>query len=130
MRRLLAGLIATFCVFFAVGYTLAERSDVIKISTRRDEKRPTEFYVIATLPAITPAYRWLEVYVCLAEIDAENNVRCSFTWDARSLKETRPDQRQYEFPYRFVPRGTLLILASAADSQWRLLAAGRKVILR
>lgn len=130
MRKILAGLLLTFCVFFFVGYTVAEKTETIKLSTRTDEKRSTDFHVTATLPAITPNFRWVEVYVCAAEIDDDNNIRCTFTWDSRSLQEVRADQRQYPFTYRFVPRGPLLILAMAADSEWKLLATGRKVVLR
>lgn len=130
MKAVLAGLLVTFCVFFAVGYTVAEKTEQIRITTRTDEKRPMEFYVTATLPPITPVYRWVEVYICTAEINDDAEVRCDFFWDVRSLKETRPDQRQYVFPYRFVPRTKLLILAQATDAQWKTLATGRKVVIR
>lgn len=130
MRKLFAGLLITFGVFFAVGYTVAEKTEKIKISTRVDEKRIIDLYVTTTLPPVTPEYRWLEVYACLAEIDAESAVRCTFQWERRSLQETRTDQRQYVFLYRFAPRGTWLILASAMDSQWKILATGRKVVIR
>lgn len=130
MRTILTGLVVTFCVFFAVGYTLAEKTEQIKLSTRTERSKPTEYYVTATLPPITPEFRWVEVYVCHAEITEDGSTRCTFTWDRRSLQEVRLDQHQYVFGYRFVPRGTLLILAQAADSQWKVLATGRKVVLR
>lgn len=129
MRALLAGLLVTFCAFFLLGYTWAEKTAQIKISTREDRQRPTDFYITATLPPVTAEYRWLEVYACLAEID-DADVRCTFAWERRSLQETRTDQRQYVFVYRLAPRGTWLILAHASDSQWQNLATGRRVVMR
>lgn len=130
MRRLLAGLLITYCGCFAVGYIAAERTATIKISTREDRQRPTDFYVTVTLPPVTAEYRWLEVYACVADIDSDGDVRCAFTWERRSLQETRPDQRQYPFLYRFAPRGTWLILAHASDGRWKTLATGRTVVMR
>lgn len=126
MRRLCLGLVITYGVMFAVGYTAAK----IAISTRTDDKRPAEFYVTATVPAVTAEARWVEVYVCSAEIDEDSGARCDFRWERRSLQETRTDQRQYIFMYRHVPRGTLLIMAAVADANWKTLATGQRTVLR
>lgn len=131
MRRLLLALLATYGVFFAVGYTLAERTEQIKIGVRQDERRPTEYYVIVTLPAVTPEYRWLEVFMCAASMDDQMTVTCDPAgWASLSGKSPRVDQRQYEIAFRYAPRGTKLILAKAVDQQWKVLASGRKVVLR
>lgn len=121
-------MVVTYCVFFAVGYTLADKP--IKITTRTDDQKPTEFYVTATVMNVTPQHRRIELYVCAAEIDSENNTRCTYAWERRSLQEMRIDQQQYPFTYRYVPRTTLLILAFAMDAEWKALATGRKVVLR
>lgn len=130
MRRLFAGLLITFCVFFALGYTWAEKTQKIRISTRTDAS--TRFYVVATLPPVTPEFRWLDVFVCAAEIDADAVARCvPGGWEAMSGKEPRADQRQYEIPLgRYVPRGPKLILAEAYDREWKVLASGRTVVLQ
>lgn len=129
--RIITATLAIFCVFFAFGYTLAERTEKIRITTRTDDKRPTEFYVVATLPPVTPDFRWLDVYVCAAVIDASAIAQCDPEgWAAGSGKEPRMDQRQYEVPFRHAPRGTKLILAEVYGREAKVLASGRHVVLR
>lgn len=130
MRRLLLGLLVTVGVFFALGYTWAEKTQQIRISTRTDDAM--RFYVLITLPSVTADVRWFDVFVCAATIDSEAVVRCEpGGWEAMSGKEPRVDQRQYEIPLgRYVPRGPKLILAEAYDQRWKVVATGRAVVLR
>lgn len=131
MRKILAGLLITFSVFFAVGYTVAEKTEKIKISTRTDDKRPTEYFVIATLPPVIPEHRWLDVWMCAAIIDVDAHAQCDPAgWAAGSGKAPRIDQRQYEVPFRHVPMGPKLILAEVINQDRKVLASGRKVVLR
>lgn len=125
MRRILLGLVLAYCVFFALGYTSAK----ISISTRQEKSRP-EYYVTATVPSVTADARWVELYACSADITEDAGVRCNFHWERRSLQELRTDQRQYEFMYRTVPRGTLLLMAAVSDANWKTLATGQRVVMR
>lgn len=129
MRRPILITLLIYVVFFAFGYTWAERTEQIKIGVRWEND--TRFYVTATLPYVTDDYRWLEVFICSASMDEETAVTCDPDgWASLSGKSPRVDQRQYEIPFRDAPRGTKLILAKATDQNWKVLASGRKVVLR
>lgn len=123
MRRLLLGLLLTFCVCFAFGYTLAEQ---LKISTREER---TQLTVTITLFSITPEYRWLSVYACSAEV-YEHGTFCTGDFERESTQEVRQDQRQYLFPWRHLPRGTLQITSIAFDREGKALAKGQRTVLR
>jgi hypothetical protein len=125
-RNLAATFIIGCGVLFVYGFLMV---DSIKISTR--EFRDTGFDVLITLPSITPQYAWLEVYGCAAEMTNEGVVQCAGAWDRASSQATRADQRQYPFPWgRYVPRGTVLIIATAYDANMAVLARGRTVVMR
>lgn len=113
-------------VLFIYGFLMV---DPIKITTR--EFKDTGMDVLITLPRVTPRYAWVQVAGCLADITDEADVECMGIWDRKSVQETRADQRQYPFPWgRYVPKGPLLIVATAYDSNWQVLARGRTVVLR
>lgn len=117
--------VAIVCgVLFIYGFLMV---DTIKISTR--EFKDTGFDVVVTLPSVTAAYSWVQVYACAAEITDDNDIECVGFWDRKSLQETRVDQRQYPFPWgRYVPKGKLLIVSTAYDANWQVLARGRAVV--
>lgn len=129
MRRLVAALALTFCVFFVLGYTWAEKTQTIKLSIHQDDTM--RFYVIAIVPNVTEEPRWLHVFICAAEMD-DTSVQCiQGGWEAMSSREPRTDRRDNTIPFgRYVPRGTKLILAELTDRESKVLATGRKVVLR
>jgi hypothetical protein len=131
MNAFLARLSATFVIFcgvlFVYGFLIV---DTIKVSTR--EFRDTGFDVLTTLPSITPRYARVQVFGCAAEITQDAVVRCiDGGWDTLSDTPIRMDVRQYPFPWgRYVPRGTILIVAAAYDFNGDVLARGRTVVMR
>lgn len=128
MIRALA-IFALLCgVLFIYGFLMADR---IRITTRTAKPRP-DFYVMITLPSVTPDYRWLKVFGCSAEMLEDAGVRCiPEGWDTSSMKETRIDQRQYEVPWGSrVPKGMLQVSAVVFDQEWKVLAQGQTVVFR
>lgn len=130
MNAFLTRLSATFAVFcgvlFIYGFLMV---DNIKVSTR--EFKDTGFDVLVTLPSVSPRYVWVDVYGCVADIVPDGGVQCAGAWDRTSTQQTRPDQRQYPFPWgRYVPKGTLLIISTAFDANGGVLARGRTVVMR
>ncbi len=124
--RALALFAAVCGVLFIYGFLMV---DAIRVSTR--EFKDTGFDVLVTLPSVTEHYRWVQVYGCAAEVTDEAEVECVGFWDRKSMQETRVDQRQYPFPWgRYVPRGKLLIVSTAYDANWQVLARGRTVVIR
>jgi hypothetical protein len=123
----LSATFATFCgVLFIYGFLMV---DNIRVSTR--EFKDTGFDVLVTLPSVTPRYAWVEAYGCAAEITEDGVVVCVGAWDRTSTQQTRVDQQQYQFQWgRHVPKGTLLIVAHAMDSNGDVLARGRTVVMR
>lgn len=111
-------------LIFVYGFLVTER---VKVTHRTDERK--NFYVMVTVPNVTDA-RWVEVFICAAEI-TESGVFClGDGWEAISKKETHPEP-VYEFPFgRYVPRGTLRISAVLADVNWKTLASGQTVVMR
>ena len=130
MTPALTRLIASFAIFcgtvFVLGFLMV---DAIKITTR--DFKDTGFDVLITLPSITPEYAWVQVYGCAAEVVDDGDVECAGFWDRKSVQQTRVDQRQYPFPWgRYVPDGKLLMVATAYDANWQVLARGRAVVMR
>jgi hypothetical protein len=128
MKNFTAAFALVCGVLFIYGFLAPNR---IQISTRT-EKPSKAFYVMVTLPDVTPEHRWVKVFLCAAEIIEDAGVRCiPEGWDASSTKQTRDGQRQYDFPWgRYIPRGTLLISAITADAEWKTLARGQAVVMR
>lgn len=120
-------LFAALCgVLFIYGFLMVE---TIKISSREDERKV--FSVVTTLKTITPRYAWIQVAACAAEVLEDGEVECVGFWDRKSVQETRADRSQYDFQWgRYVPGGKLLIVATAYDSNWQVLARGRAVVIR
>lgn len=113
-------------VLFIYGFLMVEN---IKVSTREDERHV--FSVVTTLKGVTARYAWIQVEGCAAEVLDDGEVECVGFWERKSVQETRADRSQYDFPWgRYVPGGTLLIVATAYDSNWQVLARGRAVVMR
>lgn len=123
----IVSLFAALCgVVFIYGFLMV---DSIKVSTRSDER--DVFSVVTTLKGVTPRYAWIQVEACAAEVLEDGEVECVGFWDRKSVQETRADRSQYDFQWgRYVPGGKLLIVATAYDSNWQVLARGRAVVLR
>lgn len=122
--------IATFAigcgVLFIYGFLMI---DGIRISSREDERKV--FNVTTTLKNVTPRHAWIQVSACAAEVLEDGDVECVGIWDRKSVQETRADRSQYDFQWgRYVPGGKLLIVATAYDSNWQVLAQGRAVVIR
>lgn len=112
---------AVICgVLFLAGLSMASRIQI----TTRVEKRNVD--VVITLPNV--AATWISVYACTAEFSPDARVLCDGFWERESGQEARPDQRQYIFPWRSVPRGTIQITAMAFDNNHKTLATGQTVV--
>ncbi len=126
LSRLAASFIIGCGVLFVYGFLMV---DTIRVSTLDD--KAMGFDVVVTLNSITPRYTWVEVYGCAAEITQDGVVVCVGAWDRTSTQQTRGDVSQYPFWWgRYVPRGTLLIIATAFDANGDVLARGRTVVMR
>lgn len=125
-RNIGAAFVILCGVLFIYGFLMVEP---IRVSTREDERNV--FSVVTTLKNVTDRYAWIQVYGCAAEVLDDGSVECVGFWDRKSLQETRADRSQYDFPWgRYVPGGKLLIIATAYDANWQVLARGRAVVLR
>lgn len=132
MTRFMVWLTALFAIFatvlmLAAALTEAARADRLRISTREEK---TLFTVTITLKDVTPAYKWLAVYLCTAEIDESNQAKCNGYWEGESGREVYAGQSQYPVPFRNVPRGTLWVFAMAFDAEKKALARNQATILR
>ena len=123
----ISGTFAILCgVLFIYGFLMV---DNIRVSTL--DSPTAGFDVMVTLKNITPRYAWVEVYGCAAEMREDGVVICAGAWDRTSIQQTREDVSQYPFFWgRYVPKGTLLIVAHAMDANGDILARGRTVVMR
>jgi hypothetical protein len=133
MNRFMVWLTACFAVFAVVllifgAFSEGARLGRMRIGTRQDSA--TLFTVTITLRDVTPEYRWLAVFLCTAEIDAENQTRCNGNWEGESGRQVYVGQSQYPVPFRNVPRGTLWVFAMAFDAEKKALARNQATVLR
>lgn len=121
--RIPLALLAIFCGLMLVLGNIG-RSDRLRITTREDP-----FTVVVSLPDVTEQYRWLSVFGCSAAV-FEHGTFCTGDYERESGQETRADQQQYPFPWRPVPRGTLLLIAVVFDANGKPVVRGQATVVR
>jgi hypothetical protein len=102
------------------------KADALKISTREDRRVMT---VTVTAFSITPAYRWVSLYGCTAEVQ-EHGTFCTGDFERESTQEVRETVNQYPFEWRNLPRGTMQFTAMVFDQDGKRLAVNQKTVLR
>jgi hypothetical protein len=125
VKDLLLACIVTLVIVSIYGFVRGDRMRL----TALDEKRPTRFYLVVSVPDLTAKYAVLLVQGCAAQVTEHGTFCMEDGWFADSRREFRADQRQYDIPFP-PPRGTVKFTAVAFDRDAKVITSNQLTLMR